>query len=449
MQNRPKRVIKTFDATAMVTGNMIGSGIFLLAGYAASPVVNGNWLILAWIFGGIMALLGALSIAELATKFPHTGGDFLYLHKVYGSFPAFLYGWMSMVIFASGSIAILALFGAKYLIQISPVLSSVGLSEKVIALILVTFYTFIHFLRVTVGSRFQSILTVVKLFGMFVLAYLLFQGQGISLEPVPSPKVIQDPISGFSRALIPIFFAYSGWNVAGYLAGEIANPRKTLPIALIGGTMITTVIYLIVNYTFLSSLGLEHMRNESLVPLMAIRSVGAENWSQFLSVLIFVSVVSSLSIAVQAGARVIQSMGDHGVFFKKTAKVHSRFHTPVVALVIQGVWTVMLMFLLDIESLVDSATIVMVLFSALTISSLLKKKGRQSKNHSSKKDYFRTPLFPLIPIAYIGSALFVSWGVIRFYLEQGSYLPALGFLFIGIGSGIYWVWKKFGVGKPV
>jgi len=97
----------------------------------------------------------------------------------------------------------------------------------------------------------------------------------------------------------------------------------------------------------------------------------------------------------------------------------------------------------------DLATVVMVLFSALTISSLLKKKGRQRKNHSSKKDYFRTPLFPLIPIAYIGSALFVSWGVIRFYMEQGSYLPALGFLFIGIGSGIYWVWKKFGVGKPI
>ena len=114
----------------MVTGNMIGSGIFLLSGYAAAPVADGFSLILAWICGGLMALLGALAIAELATRFPHTGGDFLYLHKVYGPYPAFLYGWMSLLIFETGSIAILAVFGASYLAQFSPVASLLRLRPK-------------------------------------------------------------------------------------------------------------------------------------------------------------------------------------------------------------------------------------------------------------------------------------------------------------------------------
>ena len=162
-----KRVLKTFDATSMVTGNMIGSGIFLLAGYAAAPVPNDITLILAWICGGLMALLGAFSIAELSTRFPETGGDFLYLKKVYGSFPAFIFGWMSLVIFETGSIAVLALFSAKYTHQIFP--ASLALSEPMLASVIVLILSGIHCLKVEVGSRFQSILTVVKILGIFFL----------------------------------------------------------------------------------------------------------------------------------------------------------------------------------------------------------------------------------------------------------------------------------------
>ena len=170
----PKRVLKTFDATSMVTGNMIGSGIFLLAGYAAAPVPNDVTLILAWVGGGLMALLGAFAIAELSTRFPETGGDFLYLHKVFGPFPAFLYGWMSLVIFETGSIAVLALFSAKYTHQFFP--ASLALSEPMLASVIVLGFSGVHCLKVEVGSRFQSILTVVKILGIFLMVALLFGG---------------------------------------------------------------------------------------------------------------------------------------------------------------------------------------------------------------------------------------------------------------------------------
>ena len=428
--------IFAFDATSMVTGNMIGSGIFLLAGYAAAPVPNDVTLILAWVGGGLMALLGAFAIAELSTRFPETGGDFLYLHKVFGPFPAFLYGWMSLVIFETGSIAVLALFSAKYTHQFFP--ASLALSEPMLASVIVLGFSGVHCLKVEVGSRFQSILTVVKILGIFLMVALLFGG-----DSAPSVALADGSSSnsfvGFSRALTPIFFAYTGWNVAGDMGGEIKNPRKTLPRALIGGTLLTTIIYVIVNLSFLKSVGLAGIQGQDMVPLVALKAIGAEGWTKFLSILIFVSVTSSLSITIQtAGARVIQSMGEQGVFFKFTAQTHKKFKTPVNAILLQAFWTIVLMFALNIESLLDSATVVMIMFSALSISTLLKVD-----RFNDGDEIYRIPLFPLVPAVYIISAVFISWGVIQFHLSQGSILPIWGLGFLIFGSIVYLIWKKW------
>ena len=431
-----KRVLKTFDATSMVTGNMIGSGIFLLAGYAAAPVPNDVTLILAWIGGGLMALLGAFAIAELSTRFPETGGDFLYLHKIFGPFPAFLYGWMSLVIFETGSIAVLALFSAKYTQQFFP--ASLGLSEPMLASIIVLGLSGVHCLKVEVGSRFQSVLTVVKILGIFLMVSLLFGGDSTPVVAITNGHS-SNSFVGFSRALTPIFFAYTGWNVAGYIGGEIQNPRKTLPRALIGGTLFTTIIYVIVNLSFLKSVGLAGIQGQDMVPLIALKAVGAEGWTKFLSILIFISVASSLSITIQtAGARVIQAMGEQGVFFKFTARTHEKFKTPVNAILVQAFWTIVLMFALDIESLVDSATVVMIMFSALSISTLLKVN-----RSNDGPEIFRIPFFPLVPAVYIISAIFISWGVIQFHLSQDSILPIWGLAFLIFGSIVYFIWKKW------
>lgn len=439
---RPQRVIKTFDATSMVTGNMIGSGIFLLSGYAAVSVANESVFILAWVAGGIMALLGALSIAELSTKFPETGGDFIYLHKTFGPYPAFLYGWMSLVIFQTGSIAILAIFSAKYLQGFIPESAPFSISEPGLAALLVLLLSGLHCLRVVIGSRLQSVLTVAKIVGLAGMVYLLNRGVNGGI-PTSIPDLIpENPLIGFSRALIPIFFAYTGWNVAGYIGGEIKNPRKTLPIALIGGTLITTLIYVLVCFAFLKALGLDAMRGEAMVPLMALKRVGAEHFGTLLSILIFVSVTSSLSITIQtAGARVIQAMGERRVFFRFTGKLHSKFGTPVNALLVQALWATVLIFALDIESLVDSATVVMILFSALSISTLLKINYGKTRNKEDNNN-FRTPFFPLVPLVYVLSALFISWGVIQFHLSRGSLLPVWGFGFLVLGSLVYFIWQK-------
>ncbi len=420
----------------MVAGNMIGSSVFLLSGYAASPVLDGSWLIAAWIIGGIMATLGALAIAELSTEFPEIGGDFLYLKKVYGTYPAFLYGWMSLMIFETGSIAILAVFGGKYLKEFIP---GTSLSVPALSSILVILFTALHCLRITIGSRFQSILTVVKIGGLIFLSFILFTKTSTAASLQTAPASIDSPVIGLSRALIPIFFAYTGWNVAGYIAGEIHNPRKTLPIALIGGTVLVTTIYVVVQFGFLQAVGIEGMRDEAMVPLRALEAVGAEGWSVYLTILIFVSVVSSLSITIQtAGARVIQAMGDHEVFFRFTAKRHPKFNTPVNALMLQAAWCIVMLYVFkSIGDLVDTTSVVMILFSALSISTML-KIGR---GDGSEKRY-RTPLFPLVPVAYIACALFVSWGVIQFHISQDSILPVWGIGFLLLGTAIYHIWIR-------
>ena len=431
-----RRVLGVFDATSMVTGNMIGSGIFLLVGFAAEPVTSEFALIMAWLGGGIMALMGAFCIAELSTRFPQTGGDFIYLHKVYGPFPSFLYGWMSLVIFQTGATAVLALFSAKYTLQFFPHLQFLSI-PGLASLILVTL-TLIHCFKVQVGSRFQSILTIVKVVGIFTMITILINLKPEEVAPVNNGTSSYNPYIGFSRALTPIFFAYTGWNCAGYIAGEISNPRKTLPVALIGGTLATMIIYAIVNYSFIQSIGLESMKGQEMVPLLALNAVGAGHWSNFLSLLILISVMSSLSIHVQtAAARVIQAMGQQGIFFKFTGKTHSRYYTPVNALTVQAIWTIGLMFLLDIENLVDSTTVVMIMFSALSISTLFKVD--RSKLDSK---IYNIPFYPYIPIAYIISAFFICWGVIQFHLGQNSYLPFWGLFFLLAGSIIYFSWKK-------
>ncbi|SVB84604.1 uncharacterized protein METZ01_LOCUS237458, partial [marine metagenome] len=178
---------------------------------------------------------------------------------------------------------------------------------------------------------------------------------------------------------------------------------------------------------------------QDMVPLIALKAVGAEGWTKFLSILIFVSVASSLSITIQtAGARVIQAMGEQGVFFKFTARTHEKFKTPVNAILVQAFWTIVLMFALDIESLVDSATVVMIMFSALSISTLLKVD-----RSNDGREIYRIPFFPLIPSAYILSAVFISWGVINFHLSQGSILPIWGLAFLIFGTVVYFIWKRW------
>ena len=294
---------------------------------------------------------------------------------------------MSLVIFQTGSTAVLASFSAKYMLQFLPQFDF--LSVPGLASIILLFFTTIHCFKVQIGSRFQSILTIVKVIGIFLLIYILFSfDSGQTNTPLSSVDT-SNTYLGFSRALTPIFFAYTGWNCAGYIAGEISKPRKTLPIALIGGTLITTVIYAIVNYSFIQTIGLEGMKGQEMVPLLALNVVGAGEWSVFLSLLILVSVMSSLSIHTQTAAtRVIQAMGQQGIFFNFIGKTHPRYYTPVNALIVQAVWTIGLMFLLDIENLVDSTTVVMIMFSALSISTLFKID--RSKNDSS---VYRIPSF--------------------------------------------------------
>lgn len=427
--------MKTFDATAMVTGNMIGSGIFVLSGYAAGPVSGGGALLLAWIFGGVMALLGALAIAELATRFPHTGGDFLYLHNVYGPYPSFLYGWMGLVITESGSIALLALFSAKYLTLILP--ATIVLPEQVLACGLILFFTLLHGLRVTVGARFQSLLTVLKVAGILGLAVLLYTLPG---RPVTEPTLeIEAPVQGFALALIPVFWAYTGWNVAGYVAGEIAQPRRILPVALIGGTLIPIMLYFLLTGAFLRALGIDALRGDAMVPETALEAVGALKLKPFLLGLILLSVVSSLSIAVQSGARILKAMGEKGIFFKITARLQPRTHTPLVALLIQGLWSCFLVvWFLNIERLVYSTAVVMVLFSLLTVSTLFRARKQTGPEVG---DHFQTPFFPLVPVAYISSAVFIAWGVIKFYLDQGDKLPFWGLGWILAGTVVFLIWR--------
>ena len=250
----PTRVLKKFDSTATVVGGMVGSGIFFLPGYAAEPLANGNLLLLAWVIGGVLAILGAFCTAELATIYPHTGGDFIYLLNVYGKLPAFLYGWICLTVTGCGSVAILAIFSAKYLIPFLSHFSIANIGEIPTSIVIVVILTFLHCNRVTVGARFQSLLTMLKAGGIIILAFYFLN---VDIQPEITSEISTDNSwIGLTRALIPVYFAYTGWNCAGYISGEVTNPGKTLPMAFIAGTAMVTSLYVLLNAGFLNVLGI-------------------------------------------------------------------------------------------------------------------------------------------------------------------------------------------------
>jgi len=182
------------------------------------------------------------------------------------------------------------------------------------------------------------------------------------------------------------------------------------------------------------------MQGDALVPVTVLEMLGNSKAIILVNFLILVSVLSSLSIIIQTSARILQSMGENGVFFRRLGEVHPFSKTPVIALVLQGILSIVLMFLLDIEKLVDSTTVVMVLFSALVISALLKIRGY---NYNSGKEYtFLTPLYPFVPLAYIGSALFITVGVVQYYVELGSVLPLWGLGILVAGFPVYFLWNR-------
>jgi len=451
------RRLGPFDAAAIIVSNVIGSGIFFVPVIVAGLVSSAWMILLAWLAGGVLAFAGAMAYAELATLRPHAGGEYVYLREAFGPSAAFLSGWTSFVAGFSGGIAASSVALAGYLGRFIPAAADetafftlpvpipfvhIALTvtpQKIVALTAIIALSLIH-LRDS-GRIVHNILA-----GVTVAALAVFVALGLSfgsgnVSNLASTHTVAEPITGWLLALIPIMFTYSGWNAAVYVAEEIKDPDKNLPLALGAGTLAIIVVYLALNLLYFYALpvtDLAALHDARLTDIVAERLFGFVA-GNLLAIFTIISIAAGVSAMVLAGPRVYFALARDGIFLPVIGRVHARHRTPVVAILAQAVWSCVLVLSGTQEQLVAYTGFALVLFAGVAVLSVFILRHREP----AAKRPFRALGYPIAPATFVlASAIMV---VNEIWNNTGT--AGAGLVVMTLGLPLYWLFNWWSKGK--
>ncbi len=442
------RRLGPFDGAAIVVSNVIGSGIFLVPVIVAQMVPHGTAMLGVWVVGGVLAFCGAMAYAELAAMRPKAGGEYVYLRDAFGPMAAFLTGWTSFVAGFSGAIAANAIALAEYAGRFVPLagdgtplltvplpLVPLTVSPKaLVALGAIGCLTLIHIRGLGPGSLLQNVLAGLKttaLLAIIAFGFAIGTGHG---GDITSGTTVAVP--GMLLALVPIMFSYSGWNAATYLAEEVRDPGRNVPLALALGTVAVILIYVALNALYLYAYPIAELAQlpmGRLLDLVAERLFGSAV-GDLVAVFTIVSLSASISAMTLAGPRVYYAMARDGMFLSAAAKVHPRFRTPATAITAQGIWSAVLVLCGSMSQLVSYTGFAVVLFAGIGVASLFVLRRREPDAPRP----FRTWGYPWAPgLFVVASAAMVVNEIIR----NGA--PALaGIAVIALGLPVYYVFAR-------
>lgn len=412
----------------VVVGGVIGSGIFLTPALIAQQTGSATEQLLAWALGGLIALTGALCYAELGARRPTAGGGYVYLREAFGLIVAFVYGWNLLSVNHSGAIAFVATIFAQY--------SGAALGVKITnaapyAVGTIIFLTGINWFGIRAGSLTQNILTVLKLLAISALIVV-----GLVAGGAPEPSAPPPPMSPFALVgvLMPVLFSYGGWYYVNDIAGEIRDPQRNLPRALIFGMLLVAACYLLANVAYLAVLGHEGLAASKTPAADLMRHVLGEPGARLIAAGIAISTLGFCNISVIGAARVFQVMGADGVFFKSAGRLHPRWRSPNVALAMLAVWSCGLALSGKVGQLLNYSTVGDWLGMAAVIATLFwyHRKG------NTEPVSFRVPLYPLLPAAF----LFVVLWIVGATIWQSPADAGMGVLITLAGLPIYWLWTR-------
>ena len=428
------REIGILGSTTIVVGTIIGSGIFLVPHNVATQVGSVFSLYMVWIVGGALALAGALSLAELGAAMPEAGGVYVYLREAYGKLVAFLYGWGSLLVIDAGSAATL---GVAFGIYASGFLPLTPLEQKVLAAVVIATLTVINILGVKKGTAVQTIFTIAKVGGLVIIIgcaiFLPPLAPAVAAQPLPTPHTT---FSSFGVALVGVLWAYQGWHQLSYTAGEVKNPAKFLPIGFFLGTTIIIVVYLAANAAYLHVLPLPVMAEHQRVAATAMEFLIGPRGARFVSALILCSIFGALNGTILTSSRVYYAMARDGVLFKIVSRIHPRFHTPAVALLVLGAWSTVLTVSGSFEELYTYVIFAMWIFSAAAIAGVIILRRRLPDLHRP----YRVWGYPVLPIAFIIAAL----AIVANTLVTKPLESVLGLGIVLAGVPLYYGWKRWG-----
>ncbi len=443
-----KRELRLFDAVMLIVGNIIGIGIFVTTGEIAQTLSSPGGILLIWLLGGFLALAGALSCAELAASLPYSGGDYIYLKEAYGSFVGFLSGWSSFLVTFSGSIALLAVVFTAFMSFFLPVLSQdrILFSAEILSFplqlslghffsILVVFgLSAIHIIGVGMGTLVQNFLTILKigaLLGIIVLAVLVGKGNVGHFSPFFDLDKIGN-LSVFGFAFIPVIFTYAGWNAVIYVAGEVKQPEKNLPRALLWANLLVIFLYLAINVVYFYAVPVEKMQGAIRVSELATTALFGYQTSAWITAMITVSILGALNVTIMIGPRIYFAMAQDGLFFNGLTRVHPRFYTPSNAIIVQALWSSVLIVTGTFNFLLNYVSVVIVVFSALTVGALLVLRIKQP----GLKRPYKIWGYPLVPLLFV----IANVGIAAAALQEKPLdaLRGLGIVALGIPAYLFW-----------
>jgi APA family basic amino acid/polyamine antiporter len=421
------RSLTRLNATAMVAGTIIGASIFVQPSEIARHLATPGSIMLVWVVCGLLTLAGALVCAELASAFPQTGGVYIFLREAYSPFLGFLWGWAMFWTMHSGIVAAIAVVFARYAAYFVPV-GEIGI--RAIAVGVIVALSALNYVGLRAGSRVQTALTIAKIAAIVLVVMVAFTVPRPALAPTGITAAPSASASGFLLALVAGLFAYGGWHMVTYTAGETIMPARTIPVALVAGVAIVTASYLALNLAYLAVLPLDSVRSSTRVAADAADAVFGRGGSAALSGLVIVSSLGSLTGIMLTGPRVYYSMARDGLAFRWLAHVHPVHRTPSRAIVAQAVWASALAATGAYRTLFTRVVYTEWIFFALMAAGLFVLRRRNTYRPS-----YRTWGYPAVPLVFVAaSGLIVVNQVIT---DPRDAMIGLGL--VAVGAPIYYL----------
>ncbi|WP_449245531.1 APC family permease [Desulfobacca acetoxidans] len=438
------------SATILVVANMVGTGIFTTSGFIIKDLQNPWAMLSCWVLGGLFALAGALCYGELGSRYPRAGGEYVFLRESFGELAGFLSGWISLLVgfsapIAAASMAFAAYFLAglnggptsEYIWTIRGIKVLTFSPLTLIASAVILAFTLIHRHSLSLGSRVQNVLTLFKIsliFGFVILG--LFWGRG-SLEHFGHPPDVRIFFSGeFAISLIFISFAYSGWNAAAYIGGEISRPAHNIPRALIFGTLLVAILYFFLNVTFLYGLPPHEMSGVLEVGEKAALALFGHRVSQIFSAAIALSLLSLISAMMLTGPRVYLAMAQDGLFFPSIGRLGTRRQTPGNAIALQATLAIILVLTASFEHLLLFIGFTLSVFAMLTVGGLMVLRHRQPR-----KDLpYQTLGYPLTAVVFILGNIWII--LFTIFSRPMAALTGLGAVLAGLAVYAFFKWRR-------
>lgn len=429
-QPRLARQLGLFDATMIVMGGIIGSGIFMNPAVVAQQVHTPTLILGAWLVGGVIAVCGAFIWAELAANMPEVGGQYAYLREAYHPLFGFLYGWVLLLVIQTGGMAAVSITFARYFLE----LTHVQAPDWLIAVAALGVLTLINCLGVRFGGRTQSVLMVLKIIAIFSLiafGFFAFPIGTTSLSPA------RDSLTDFGAALVPVLFAYGGWQTANFIAAEVREPRRDLPRALLLGVAGVVALYTLVNIVCLRVLGPADLAATSTPATAVMNAVLGPRGATLVAAAIAISTLGFLSQSILTAPRVYFAMANDGLFFRSVARVSPRTRVPVIAIVLQSIWTIVIALSGRYEQILNYVVSMDFIFFGLTASTLFVFR-RRSASGSQTQNASRTPGHPWTTAIFVA----VCWLVVAntIYRYPGNTLVGMAILLAGVPA--YWIWSS-------